>query len=228
MPPDALVTGIAVLTLLSGLSDDGPLLVAADDAQWLDRASLDALAFAARRLASEQLVLLVSARGSVPPAGFERDFPQLLLDPLNLPDAGRLLDAQPRPPRGRLRDQVLAQAAGNPLALIELSKAIAADPDAGRRWAAEPLPPTGRLTVVMTARYAALPAAARAAVLLAAAADSPDLTAAAVPGLSADVLAPAEAAGLIRLDTPGPVSPIRWCGRPSTMPRRSPSVPRRT
>lgn len=128
VPPDALVTGIAVLTLLSGLSDDGPLLVAADDAQWLDRASLDALAFAARRLASEQLVLLVSARGSVPPAGFERNFPQLLLAPLNLPDAGRLLDAQPRPPRGQLRDQVLAQAAGNPLALIELSKAIAADP----------------------------------------------------------------------------------------------------
>ncbi len=204
VPPDALVTGIAVLTLLSGLSDDGPLLVAADDAQWLDRASLDALAFAARRLESEQLVLLVSARGNVPPAGFERDFSQLLLAPLSLPDAGRLLDAQPRPPRGRLRDQVLAQAAGNPLALIELSKVIAADPDAGRRWAAEPLPLTGRLTAVMTARYAALPGAARAAVLLAAVADSPDLTAAAVPGLSAGVLAPAEAAGLIRLDTPGP------------------------
>jgi AAA ATPase domain len=58
VPPDALLTGIAVLTLLSVLSDDGPLLVAADDAQWLDRASLDALAFAARRLESEQIVLL--------------------------------------------------------------------------------------------------------------------------------------------------------------------------
>src|SRR3984957_16645075 len=58
LPPDALLTGIAVLTLLSGLSDAEPLLVAADDAQGLDRASLDALAFAARRLASEQLVLL--------------------------------------------------------------------------------------------------------------------------------------------------------------------------
>jgi hypothetical protein len=56
VPPDALLTGIAVLTLLSGLSDDAPLLVAADDAQWLDRASLDALAFAARRLESEPLV----------------------------------------------------------------------------------------------------------------------------------------------------------------------------
>ena len=204
VPPDALLTGIAVLTLLSGLSDDGPLLVAADDAQWLDRASLDALAFAARRLESEQLVLLVGARGNVPPAGFERDFPPLLLTPLSLPDAGRLLDAQPYPPRGRPREQVLAEAAGNPLALIELSKMIAADPDAGRRWAAEPLPLTGQLTAIMTARYAALPGTARAALLLAAAADSPDLTGAAVPGLSAGALAPAEAAGLIRLDTSGP------------------------
>ena len=182
VPPDALVTGIAVLTLLSGLSDDGPLLVVADDAQWLDRASLDALAFAARRLESEQLVLLAGARGNVPPAGFERDFPQLLLAPLSLPGYGRLLDAQPRPPRSRPREQVLAQAAGNPLALIELSKMIAVDPGAARRSrAAEPLPLTGRLTAIMTAQYASLPSAARAAVLLAAAADSPDLTAAAVP-----------------------------------------------
>ena len=204
VPPDALLTGIAVLTLLSRLSDDGPLLVAADDAQWLDRASLDALAFAARRLESEKLVLLVGARGNVPPAGFERDFPQLLLPPLSLPDAGRLLDAQPHPPRGRPREQVLAQAAGIPLALIELAKMIAADPDAGRRWAAEPLPLTGQLTAIMTARYVALPGTARTALLLAAAADRPDLATAAVPGLSAGALAPAEAAGLIRLDTAGP------------------------
>jgi DNA-binding CsgD family transcriptional regulator len=203
-PSDALLTGVAVLTLLSGLSDDGPLLVVADDAQWLDRASLDALAFAARRLESEQFVLLAGTRGDVSPAGFERDFPQLLLPPLSLPDAGRLLDAQPQPPHGRAREQVIAQAAGNPLALIELAKVIAADPDAGRRWAAEPLPLTGRLTAIMAARYAALPGEARAALLLAAAADSPDLTTAAVPGLSAGALAPAEAAGLIRLDRPGP------------------------
>jgi DNA-binding CsgD family transcriptional regulator len=204
VPPDALLTGIAVLTLLSGLSDDGPLLVLMDDAQWLDRASLEALAFAARRLDSERLVLLVGMRGTAPPAGFQRDFPQLALAPLSLPDAGRLLDVQPRPPRGRAREQVLAQAAGNPLALIELSKVIAADPDAGRRWAAEPLPLTHQLTTIMAAQYARLPASARAALLLAAAADSPDLAAAAIPGLTAGALAPAEAAGLIRLDAPGP------------------------
>lgn len=202
-PPDALLTGIAVLTLLSELSDEQPLLVTADDTQWLDRASLDALAFAARRLESEQLVLLAGARGNVPPAGFERDLPQLLLRPLTRPDAGLLLDAQPRPPHGRLREQVLTQAVGNPLALIELSRVIATDPDAGRRWTAEPLPLTGQLTALMAAQYATLPPAARSALLLAAAADSPDPTTA-IPGLSADALAPAEAAGLIRLDTPGP------------------------
>src|SRR6202035_5580818 len=122
----------------------------------------------------------------------------------SLPDAGRLLDAQPHAPRGRPREQVLAQAAGNPLALIELSKMIAADPDAGRPGPAEPLPLTGQLTAILTEQYVALPRATRAALLLAATADSPDLTAAAVPGLSAGALAPAEAAGLIRLDLPGP------------------------
>jgi DNA-binding CsgD family transcriptional regulator len=203
VPPDALLTGIAVLTLLSGLSDDSPLLVAVDDVQWLDRASLDALAFAARRLDAERIVLLAGVRGNVSPAGSVRDFPQLLLPPLSLPDAGRLLDAQPHPPRGRSREQVLAQAAGNPLALIELSKMIAVDPDAGRRWATEPLPLTAQLTAIMAGQYAALPVATRAALLLAAVADRPDLTAA-VPGLSAGALAPAEAAGLIRLDTSGP------------------------
>ena len=108
VPPDALLTGIAVLTLLSHLSENRPLLVVADDAQWLDRASLDTLAFAARRLEAEPLVLLFGARGNLPPPGFERGFPELLLEPLSAQDAGRLLDAQPHPPRCRAREQVLA------------------------------------------------------------------------------------------------------------------------
>jgi predicted ATPase len=120
--PDALLTGIAVLTVLSELAEDHPLLVIADNAQWLDRGSLDTLAFAARRLESEQLVLMLGMRGNMPPACFERGFPELLLPPLSAPDASRLLDEQPRPPRGQGREQVLAQAAGNPMALIELSR----------------------------------------------------------------------------------------------------------
>ncbi len=204
VPPDALVTGLAVLTLLSDLSEDRPLLATADDAQWLDRGSLDALSFAARRLDSERLALLLAARGNIPPIGFDRDFPELLLEPLSTVDAGRLLDAQPRPPRGRAREQVLAQAVGNPMALIELARIIADDPGAGRRWAAEPLPPTDRLAAIVAAEYAALPAATQNALLLAAVSDGPDLTIAAVPGLTAAALAPAETAGLIKVGSSGP------------------------
>jgi len=204
VPPDALLTGIAVLTLLSHLSEDRPLLVVADDAQWLDRGSLDALAFAARRLEAEPLVLLLGARGNLPPPGFERDFPELVLEPLSTQDAGRLLDTQPHPPHGRAREHVLAQAAGNPMVLIELSRVIAADPAAGRRWAAEPLPPTERLAAVIGGPYVALPRSAQEALLLAAVADSPHLPVAAVPRLIADAVAPAEKAGLIRVDSSGP------------------------
>jgi predicted ATPase len=126
--PDLLVIGVAVLTLLSDLSEASPVLLAADDAHWLDLSSLDALAFAAGRLDAERVVLLLGARGQAPPPGFERGFPELRLEPLSAVDAGRLLDVQPNPPRGRLRAQVLTQAAGNPMALIELAKVAAADP----------------------------------------------------------------------------------------------------
>ena len=203
VPPDALLTGLAVLTLLSGVAEDGPVLVAVDDAHWLDRASLDTLAFAARRLESEPLVVLLAARGTTAPRGFDRDLPELVLPPLGTPEAGRLLDRQLHPPRGRAREQILAQATGNPLALIELSKVIAVDPAAARRWSAEPLPLTDRLTGVMSAQFGVLPQAARSALLLAAVADSPEL-AARIPRLDADALAPAERAGLIRVDGSGP------------------------
>ena len=178
------------------LSEDRPLLVVVDDAQWLDRGSLDALAFAARRLESEPLVLLLGrARKQSRPRGSSATSRNCCWQPLSTQDAGRLLDAQPHPPRGRAREQVLAQAAGNPMALIELSKVIAADPAAGRRWAASRCrPPSGSLPSSPPS-IAALPRPARAALLLAAVADSPDLPAAVVPGLTAAALAPAENGG---------------------------------
>ncbi len=202
---DPLLTGVAVLTLLSDLSEHSAVLVVADDAHWLDRSSLDALAFACSRLDAEPVVLLVGARGQAPPPGFDRGFPELHLEPLSAADAGRLLDGQPRPPRGRARAQVLAQAAGNPMALIELAKVIADDPTASRRWAAEPLPLTDRLSAVLTARFAALPEQTQAALLLAAVADGPDLSAAAtaVSGPDARALTPAEQLGLIKIDRSG-------------------------
>jgi DNA-binding CsgD family transcriptional regulator/tetratricopeptide (TPR) repeat protein len=203
--PDPLLIGVAVLTLLSDLSERSSVLVVADDAQWLDRSSLDALAFAGSRLDAERVVLLVGARGPAPPPGFDRGFPELHLEPLSAADAGRLLDAQPRPPRGQARAQVFAQAAGNPMALIELATVIADDPAASRRWAAEPLPLTDRLSAVLTSRYVTLPEQAQAALRLAAVADGPDLRVAASHGAGPDAgaLAPAEQLGLVTVDRSG-------------------------
>jgi len=202
---DPLLTGVAVLALLSDLSERSGVLVVADDAHWLDRSSLDALAFAASRLDAERVVVLVGARGQAPPSGFDRGFAELHLGPISVADAGRLLDAQPVPPRGRARAQVLAQAEGNPMALIELAKVIAEDPAASRRWAAEPLPLTDRLSAVLRSRFAALPEQAQAALLLAAVADGPDLSAAASHGGGPDALtlAPAERLGLVTVDGAG-------------------------
>jgi hypothetical protein len=83
------------------------------------------------------------------------------------------------------------------MALIELAKVIADDPAASRRWAAEPLPLTDRLSAVITARFAALPEQAQAALLLAAVADGPDLRVAASHGAGPDAraLTPAEELG---------------------------------
>ena len=203
--PDPLLTGVAVLTLLSDLAERSPVLVVADDAHWLDRSSLDALAFAGSRLDAERVVLLVGARGQAPPPGFDRGFPELHLEPLSGADAGLLLDGQPRPPRGRARAQVLAQAAGNPMALIELATVIADDPAASRRWAAEPLPLTDRLTAVLTSRFGTLPEPAQAALLLAAVADGPDLRVAASHGAGPDAraLTPAEQLGLVKVNRTG-------------------------
>jgi DNA-binding CsgD family transcriptional regulator len=203
--PDPLLTRVAVLTLLSDFSERLPLLLVVDDAHWLDRNSLDVLAFVGSRLDAERVLLLVAARGQAPPPGFDRGFPELRLEPLSAAEAGRLLDEQPQPPRGRARAQVLAQAAGNPMALTELAKAIAADPAASRRWADEPLPPSDRLTAIITARFADLPEPARAALLLAAVADGPDLTAATGQGAGPDAqtLEPAEQLGLVKIDRAG-------------------------
>src|ERR1700722_19597078 len=203
--PVPLLASAAVLTLLSDRSERSPVLVVADDAQWIDRGSLEVLAFVGSRLDVERIVLLVGARGQAPPPGFDRGFSELRLEPLSAADAGLLLDGQPRPPRGQARLQVLAQAAGNPLALIELATVIADDPTASRRWAAEPLPLTDRLSAVITARFAALPDRTRAALLIAAVADGPDLLAAASHGAGPDAraLAPAEQLGLVTVSRTG-------------------------
>ena len=197
---------LGLLDLLARHAEPGRGLVTViDDAQWIDRASYDVLAFAAYRLDARPVTMLLAARGDAPPAGLEGGLQELRLGPLSAAEASDLLDAQPCPPRGRARAQVLAQAAGNPLALIELTRTVTGDPAAERTWAGLPLPLTDRLNTMFGARLVELPALTRDALLLAAAADSTDRDAVtrAGPGLDPAVLAPAEEAGLVSVDTTG-------------------------
>ena len=187
--------GSALLDLLAVRADGVLLLV--DDAQWMDSATLDVLAFAARRLGGMPVTMICAARGGVPPAGLGRCVQEVRLGPLSAADASKLLAARPDPPRGRARAKVLAQAAGNPLALSDLADAIAADPAAGRSWGLLPL--TDRLGAVFAAQLCALPAGTRHALLLVAVADDE----APVPGLDVAMLAPAEELGLVTVDTAG-------------------------
>jgi DNA-binding CsgD family transcriptional regulator len=200
--PDLAAT--ALLDLLARNAGPGAALVV-DDAQWIDPASLEVLAFAAHRLDAGPVTMILAARGDVPPPGFEQGVPELRLGPLTAASAGDLLDVQPYRPCGRARAQVLAQAAGNPLALIELTRALADDPAAEHNGAGLPLPLTGRLSGVFAARLGALPAATRQALLLAAAADSTerDMVTRAEPAFDPAVLAPAEELGLIAVDAAG-------------------------
>lgn len=201
--PDPLMLRTGVLALLAEAAAERPVLVVVDDAQWLDAESLDVLAFVARRLEGERLALLLAARDEAVPARFDRDFPHLATGPLDRAAAGRLLDEQPRPPRGKARIRILEQAAGNPLALIELARARAGEPDGCGPGPVDPAPLTARLERLFAAGLTGLPRETRRALLLAAAAGTDRLSGVchAAPCLDdPEVWRPAEQAGLVRVE----------------------------
>jgi DNA-binding CsgD family transcriptional regulator len=212
-PPDRFLVGLAVLSLLAELAADLPLLCMVDDAHWLDRASADALLFAARRLDTESVVLLLATRpGVFPTAGL----PELNLKGLSAQAAAELLG--PDLPADR-RYRVLAEAAGNPLALLELPRALAAArPDsslvpAGARLDSPPplsdaggtgpLPLTDRLRAAFEGQLTGLPEPIRALLLVAAAEGTGDLTpilrAAATLGAGLPDLEAARTSGLVEM-----------------------------
>ncbi|CAM5227149.1 transcriptional regulator [Streptomyces spiroverticillatus] len=198
-PPDPMMMSLAVLTLASQIASAGRLLLVVDDAQWLDHGSRQVLGFVARRLAGESIGLLVAVRGSRLPEWLDATVPHLEVGPLSPAEAEELLGAQPEPPVGGFRRHVLATAAGNPLALVELARSQPRDealPPAG------PVPLTDLLERTFAAQADGLPPATRAALLVAAAAEGaalPDVLAALPPGTDMDVWLPAERTGLVRL-----------------------------
>ncbi|MGW1006113.1 helix-turn-helix transcriptional regulator [Streptomyces sp. NPDC002520] len=194
---------VSVLALLGEAAARRPLLLLVDDAQWLDLGSVDVLAFLARRLEGTPVVMLLAAREESVPARFDRDFPQVTVGPLSRTAAGHLLDAQPDPPRGRARAEILQQAAGNPLALIELPRALARGRSGAGQSGGTTLPLTARLENLFAADLPGLPAPTREALLLAAAAGTAQLADLLRAAPSSDIvqaLDPAERAGLVRVE----------------------------
>jgi hypothetical protein len=119
--PDRFLVGLAVLTLLAEVAEERPLLCVVDDAQWLDRASAQVLAFAARRLLAEPVGLVFAARE---PGDQFRGLADLEVRGLPDQDARTLLGSVIRFRLDeQVRDRILAEMAGNPLALLELPRA---------------------------------------------------------------------------------------------------------
>jgi DNA-binding NarL/FixJ family response regulator len=124
--PNHFHVGLAVLTLLSQVADEQPLICVVDDAQWLDRASAHTLEFVARRLVAEPIGMVFAVRASDAEPELA-GLPELMLHGLGSGDAAALLgSAVPGTLDPRVRDRILAESHGNPLALLELPRALAA------------------------------------------------------------------------------------------------------
>ena len=119
--PDRFLVGLATLSLLSEVAEQQPLLCVIDDAQWLDQASAQALGFVARRLLAEPVALVIATRE---PGKEFSGLPELLVRGLRDNDARELLSSVIRGPLDeRVRDRIVAETRGNPLALLELPRA---------------------------------------------------------------------------------------------------------
>ena len=196
--PDRFLIGLAALGLLSEVAGDRPLVCIVDDEQWLDSASAQVLAFVARRLGAESVGLVFGARV---PTGDLAGLPELVVRGLREDDARALLDsALTGPMDRRVRDQVIAEAHGNPLALLELPRGGTAAELAGGFGLPGTISLSGSIEESFRRRIEALPAGTRRLLLLAAADPTGDPAlvrrAARRLGVGAEAAGPAVEAGL--------------------------------
>jgi DNA-binding CsgD family transcriptional regulator len=197
--PDRFLVGLATLSLLSEVGEKRPLLCVIDDAQSLDRASAQVLAFVARRLLAEPAGLLFAARESSEEL---KSLPELVIEGLQDADARELL-ASVIPGRldERVADQLVAETRGNPLALLELPHGFSAAQLAGGFGLPGALSLEGKIEESFLKRLEALPKDTQRLLLVAAAEPTGDRAllwrAAERLGITGPVAEPAEAAGLI-------------------------------
>ena len=200
---DRFLVGLAVLSLLSEVAEEGPLVCVVDDAQWLDRASAQVLGFVARRLLAESLALVFAVRDWTEDQELG-SLPVMVVGGLSDADARALLDsATPGRLDERVRDRVVAESNGNPLALLELPKGLPAAELAGGFGRPDARPLANHIEQSFLRRVRALPVETQRLLLTAAAEPVGDVTllwrAAGVLGIGADAAVPAEADGLIEL-----------------------------
>jgi AAA ATPase-like protein len=165
--PDRFLVGLAVLGLMSETAGKRPLICVIDDEQWLDDASAQALGFAARRLAAEPIGLVFAARV---PGEHVAGLPELVVGGLPDDDARKLLASVITGPLdAQVRDQIIADTNGNPLALLELPRGLTPAQLAGGFGLSSAVPLDGRIEESFARQLAALPAQTRRLVQLAAA-----------------------------------------------------------
>ena len=202
--PDRFLVGLAVLSLIAAAANDQPLLCVIDDAQWLDQVSLQTLAFVARRLVAEPVVMVFAARDRG--AEVLMGLPVLVIGGLSDIDARGLLDAVVL---GRIdervRDRIVAETRGIPLALLEVPRNVSSAELAGGFGNLGVRRSAGQIEEGYVQRIRALPMDTQKLLLVAAADPAGDaalfLRTAARLGIAVDALAPAEAAGVIEFGT---------------------------
>jgi DNA-binding CsgD family transcriptional regulator/tetratricopeptide (TPR) repeat protein len=197
--PDRFLVGLAALSLLGEVAAEQPLLCVIDDAQWLDRASAQALGFVARRLLAEPVALVIAVRES---GGEFAGLPELAVGGLREGDAQELLGSVISGPLDeRVRDLIVAETRGNPLALLELPRGLAPAELAGGFGLPGAVSLPGRIEESFRRQLGGLPEETRRLLALAAADPSGDpvlvLRGAGRLGIPVQAVAPAAEAGLV-------------------------------
>jgi DNA-binding CsgD family transcriptional regulator len=197
--PDRFLVGLAVLSLLAEVAEQRPLVCLVDDEQWLDRSSAQVLGFVARRLVAESVGLVFAARM---PSSDLAGLPELAVEGLRAADARALLEtALMGPLDSRVRDRVVAETHGNPLALLELARGLTAQELAGGFGVPAAVGLSGGIEESFRRRIEVLPEQTRRLLLIAAAEPVGDpalvWVAAARLGIGAEAAEPAVEAGLV-------------------------------
>jgi DNA-binding NarL/FixJ family response regulator len=201
--PDGFLVGLAVLSVLSEAAVEQPLVCVVDDAQWLDHASAQTLAVAARRLSAESVALVFAVRTSDDQMELP-GLPELVIGGLDESTARSLLSSVfPAMLDERVRDRIVAETGGNPLAILELPRGLTPEELASGLLLAPGRGLAGAIESSFARRLSQLPPNTRRLLLIASAEPLGDLAlvsrTAERLGIGLDAAAPAAAAGLVEL-----------------------------